>query len=158
MHAHITVHTAPSEKAEAEFVVHTIERMIGGHSFFSIDSGRAPEGPQTELSFSDIAVLYRSRAQAPALYEALAREADAQRHAVGAPLVGVDRVDGALDVIHHNPFGPGLRAREEHDELVPSETRHRIRFPGDLQRKGSQDRHGRFSPAAASIDRGQGGF
>ena len=41
MHERITIHAAPSERAEAEFVVATIEQAIGGHSFFSIDSGRA---------------------------------------------------------------------------------------------------------------------
>ena len=40
MRERITIHAAPTERAEAEFVVHTIEQLIGGHSFFSIDSGR----------------------------------------------------------------------------------------------------------------------
>jgi DNA helicase-2/ATP-dependent DNA helicase PcrA len=69
----ITIHTAPTERAEAEHVVHRIERMIGGHSFFSIDSGRT-EGPaRDDLSFADFAVLYRTNAQAAALREAFAR-------------------------------------------------------------------------------------
>ncbi len=41
MHDRITIHAAPSERAEAEFVVSTIERLLGGHNLFSIDSGRA---------------------------------------------------------------------------------------------------------------------
>ncbi len=69
----ITIHAAPSERAEAEFVVQSIERMIGGHSFFSIDSGRAGEAEQTDLSFSDFAVLYRTSGQTESLREALAR-------------------------------------------------------------------------------------
>ena len=73
MQARITLHTARSDRAEAEFVVQTIERELGGHSFFSIDSGRGAEGAAADLSFSDIAVLYRSDAQTPALCEALAR-------------------------------------------------------------------------------------
>ena len=44
MHERITIHAAPTERAEAEFVVATIEQLIGGHSFFSIDSGRADGG------------------------------------------------------------------------------------------------------------------
>ena len=44
MHERITIHAAPTERAEAEFVVQTIEGLIGGHSFFSIDSGRAGSG------------------------------------------------------------------------------------------------------------------
>jgi DNA helicase-2/ATP-dependent DNA helicase PcrA len=68
----ITIHAAPTERAEAEFVVATIEQAVGGHSFFSIDSGRA-DGRKATLGFADIAVLYRTEAQAAALTEALAR-------------------------------------------------------------------------------------
>ena len=67
------LHEAASEAAEAEFVVRTVEQLLGGHSFFSIDSGRAAEAAVDNLSFSDIAVLYRTEAQAPALVEALQR-------------------------------------------------------------------------------------
>ncbi len=70
---HITIHRATTEKAEAEFVVHTIEQILGGHSFFSIDSGRAQSEQQTNLSFSDFALLYRINTQAEPLCEALAR-------------------------------------------------------------------------------------
>jgi uncharacterized protein (TIGR00375 family) len=69
---HITLHTAPTERAEAEFIVATIERMIGGHSFFSLDSGRA-SGAGAQVSFADFAVLYRTDAQSAALTEAFAR-------------------------------------------------------------------------------------
>jgi ATP-dependent DNA helicase UvrD/PcrA len=72
MHERITIHAAPTERAEAEFVVQTIERMIGGHSFFSIDSGRAGRG-NVNLSFSDFAVLYRADALSEPLVEALTR-------------------------------------------------------------------------------------
>ena len=51
----------------------TIEGLIGGHSFFSIDSGRAPAPGSTDLSFADFAVLYRTDAQSAPLIEALAR-------------------------------------------------------------------------------------
>jgi len=73
MHERIAVHAAPTEAAEAEFVVQTIEQLIGGHSFFSIDSGRAAGGEPTNLGFADIAVLYRTDAQSAALSAALAR-------------------------------------------------------------------------------------
>ncbi|MCL2484907.1 MAG: UvrD-helicase domain-containing protein [Endomicrobia bacterium] len=71
-HEKITIHTAPTDKAEAEFVVSTIEKMIGGHSFFSIDTNRSA-GEETNLSFSDFAVLYRSASQLPPIIEALKR-------------------------------------------------------------------------------------
>ncbi len=106
LHERVTIHAARSEKAEAEFVVHRIEQMIGGHSFFSIDSGRAPEGAQANLSFSDFAVLYRTDAQAGPLAEALARsgmpfqkqshEPLADRPAVQRLLAALPEDDGRL--------------------------------------------------------------
>jgi ATP-dependent DNA helicase UvrD/PcrA len=73
MQERIAIQTAPSERAEAESVVAAIERMIGGHSFFSIDSGRAIPALQMERSFADFAVLYRSDAQSAPLCEAFER-------------------------------------------------------------------------------------
>lgn len=71
-HEKITIHTAPTDKAEAEFIVSTIENMIGGHSFFSIDSERS-EGQDGNYSFSDFAILYRTSAQLKPILEALQR-------------------------------------------------------------------------------------
>lgn len=71
-HEKITIHTAPTDKAEAEFVVSTIEKLIGGHSFFSIDSSRS-SGEEGDLSFSDFAVLFRTSLQLPPLIEAFQR-------------------------------------------------------------------------------------
>ena len=69
----VVLHEAPTEKAEAEFIVRSLEEALGGHSFFSIDSGRTTDGEGRGLSFSDFAVLYRTEAQAAPLAEALAR-------------------------------------------------------------------------------------
>lgn len=71
-HEKITIHTAPTDKAEAEFIVSTIENMIGGHSFFSIDSERS-QGQEGNYSFSDFAILYRTSAQLKPVLEALQR-------------------------------------------------------------------------------------
>ncbi|MDR2437291.1 MAG: UvrD-helicase domain-containing protein [Endomicrobium sp.] len=71
-HEKITIHTAHSDKSEAEFVVKTIETLIGGHSFFSIDTNRSL-GDETNISFSDFAVLYRTSSQLQPLVEALQR-------------------------------------------------------------------------------------
>ncbi len=68
----ITIHTALTDRAEAEFVVSTIENLIGGHSFFSLDSARS-EGQKNELSFSDFAILYRTSSQLKPITEALVR-------------------------------------------------------------------------------------
>src|SRR5829696_6945250 len=71
--ARITVHQAASDLAEAEFVVQTVDRLLGGASFLSLDSGRADGGAEHELSFADVAVLYRTDAQSGPLAEALGR-------------------------------------------------------------------------------------
>ena len=72
----VILHEAASERAEAEFVVHTIEELLGGTSYFSFDSGRVDELSerlQQDISFDDIAVLTRTRAQAGPLLEAFER-------------------------------------------------------------------------------------
>ena len=68
----ITLYTAQTDKAEAEFIVKTTEDMIGGHSFFSLDSNRA-SGEGSNLSFSDFAILYRTSSQIAPVEEALKR-------------------------------------------------------------------------------------
>jgi DNA helicase-2/ATP-dependent DNA helicase PcrA len=69
----IAIQACPTERSEAEFVVHTIERLIGGATFFSMDSGRVQTHEGESLDFSDFAVLYRTESQAEALVEAFAR-------------------------------------------------------------------------------------
>jgi DNA helicase-2/ATP-dependent DNA helicase PcrA len=59
--ARIVVQRAASERAEAELVVHTLERLVGGTSYFSFDSGRVGDGETPHLSFADVAILYAPR-------------------------------------------------------------------------------------------------
>ena len=54
---------APSERAEAVAVGKTIERLTGGLSFLSMDAGKVAGGDRDAFSFSDFAVLYRTRKQ-----------------------------------------------------------------------------------------------
>jgi DNA helicase II / ATP-dependent DNA helicase PcrA len=66
---------AGSVADEADFVVRTVDELVGGLSHRSLDSGRIDSravAPGT-LSFSDIAVLYRTDAQSGPIVEALAR-------------------------------------------------------------------------------------
>lgn len=69
----VEIHAAPTDKAEAEYVVHQIEQMVGGTSYFSIDSGRVDERNNHKRSFGDFAVLYRLGAQSHLLTEAFER-------------------------------------------------------------------------------------
>ncbi len=65
---------SPTDRAEAEYVVHQIEKMMGGTSYFSLDSGRVGiEDKNAEISFGDIAVLYRLNAQSLNLEKAFRR-------------------------------------------------------------------------------------
>ena len=63
-----------TDSEEAEMIVEHIERLLGGISHFSIDSGRvaAHEG-EGGLGFGDISILYRLNAQGDILEEALHR-------------------------------------------------------------------------------------
>ncbi|MFI7375558.1 UvrD-helicase domain-containing protein [Actinoplanes sp. NPDC049668] len=66
---------AASVADEADFVVRTIDELVGGLSHRSLDSGRIDSravAPGT-LSFSDIAVLYRTDSQAQVVVDALSR-------------------------------------------------------------------------------------
>ncbi|MBN1127927.1 MAG: UvrD-helicase domain-containing protein [Chitinispirillaceae bacterium] len=69
----LTVHEAHSDRAEAEYIVHTIEQLVGGTSMLSHDTGRISHGGYAERSFSDIAVLYRVNSLRRDLEEALRR-------------------------------------------------------------------------------------
>ncbi|MGH3821732.1 MAG: UvrD-helicase domain-containing protein [Pseudonocardiaceae bacterium] len=72
----VGMHHALTEQAEASFVVHTIEQLLGGVSFHSLDSGRVDSNGTAGLrglGFSDFAVLYRTDRQAGVVMDALTR-------------------------------------------------------------------------------------
>ncbi len=103
MHDKIAIHAAPSEAAEAEFVVAEIERLIGGHSFFSIDSGRSGGVGEQALSFADIAVLYRTEAQSGAFADALRRAGMPFKTSAHAPLAESPAVAALLAELAEGP-------------------------------------------------------
>jgi DNA helicase II / ATP-dependent DNA helicase PcrA len=71
----VGIYAAASAADEADFVVRTIDELVGGLSHGSLDSGRVDSRvtPAGAVSFSDIAVLYRTDAQSAAIVDALAR-------------------------------------------------------------------------------------
>ena len=114
----VTVHEAPTEKAEAEFIVQALEQALGGHSFFSIDSGRSAESEGRDLSFSDFAVLYRTEAQAPPLVEALARSGMPFQQRSHRRLLDHPGVVALVDALREAPdTGP---VRERLDAIRPA--------------------------------------
>jgi DNA helicase II / ATP-dependent DNA helicase PcrA len=69
----ITVHEAGDEQGEAAWIAGAVDRLLGGASFHSLDSGRADGHGTPGLALADIAVLYRTDAQAGPLGQALTR-------------------------------------------------------------------------------------
>jgi superfamily I DNA/RNA helicase len=71
----VGLYPAASTSDEADFVVRTIDELVGGLSHGSLDSGRVDSRAthSGSLSFADIAVLYRTDAQAAPILEALTR-------------------------------------------------------------------------------------
>jgi superfamily I DNA/RNA helicase len=103
----IVVQRSASERAEAELVVHTLERLFGGTSSFSFDSGRVGvgEGEATGLSFGDVAVLYRTEAQAAPLIEALGRAGVPFQKRSHRPLTGQPGVRALLPILQKKALG-----------------------------------------------------
>nr|WP_218889284.1 UvrD-helicase domain-containing protein [Saccharopolyspora hordei] len=69
----VVVHRAADERAEAAFVARTIDQLLGGSSFHSLDSGRVTGDGPGGIGFNDIAVLYRTDAQSHAVLDELTR-------------------------------------------------------------------------------------
>jgi DNA helicase-2/ATP-dependent DNA helicase PcrA len=69
----ITFHEAADPAGEAAWIAETIDQLLGGSSFHSLDSGRADGHGTPGIGLADIAVLYRADAQAAALGQGLTR-------------------------------------------------------------------------------------
>jgi len=96
----ITLHTATSETAEAEFVAATIEDLLGGHDLLAANRNGGNAAAGRPLGFGDCAVLYRTDAQAAALRAAFDRAGIPFMKSSPAPLAGhpgVTAILGALD-------------------------------------------------------------
>lgn len=101
----LDTYVAPTGRAEAEYVVHQIEQMIGGTSYFSLDSGRVDDEDVRAYSFADFAVLYRTGAQSHALMEAFDRSGMPYQAVGQTPLYARKEVRNILDALWllHNP-------------------------------------------------------
>jgi uncharacterized protein (TIGR00375 family) len=69
----VTLDEAADEHAEAGWIAATIDQLLGGTSFNSLDSGRADGHEHGKIGLADIAVLYRTDAQATPIAQALTR-------------------------------------------------------------------------------------
>ncbi|MBD3239312.1 MAG: AAA family ATPase, partial [Chitinivibrionales bacterium] len=95
----LTIREAPTDKAEAEYVVHQVERLVGGTGMFSHDSGRVASHGQAERSFGDIAVLYRLNSQQGMLREAFERSGIPFQVSGDAPLAAQPPVPELLALL-----------------------------------------------------------
>ena len=71
--APIEIVSVASERDEADFLAAEVERALGGTSFGSIDARRADGNREGQLAFHDIAVLFRTSAQAAPIEQAFDR-------------------------------------------------------------------------------------
>ncbi len=69
----VELHALPSPRSEGVFVSRTIERLLGGVDFWSLDSGTVHSGSGSMASPGDIAVVYRVEEVGDSIEEMLAR-------------------------------------------------------------------------------------
>ncbi|HXT40587.1 MAG TPA: UvrD-helicase domain-containing protein [Candidatus Angelobacter sp.] len=110
--AKITIQESPTDRAEAEFIVRTIEKLVGGHGFFSLDSRRVEGGEaRSDFSFRDFAVLYRTGAQVELLLEALARSGIPFRRHSHGPLIEHPMVRAMIEAARRVSVDESVRNR-----------------------------------------------
>ena len=102
--APITFHEAADEQAEAAWIAAAIDGLLGGSSFHSLDSGRADGYGLDGIDLSDVAILYRTDAQAGPLGQALTR--------AGLPFQKsshdlLERRTGVPDIVREMRLSPG---------------------------------------------------
>ncbi|MDD5508406.1 MAG: UvrD-helicase domain-containing protein, partial [Bacteroidales bacterium] len=114
----VKVISHPTDRSEAEFVARTIEKMVGGLRFFSMDS-QISSGDQEEgiSSLSDFAVLCRIGRQMDVLEKAFADHSIPYQKVAEDPFFRQKPVRTILDLLklarHHENW---LLARKLHDE------------------------------------------
>lgn len=122
MHERITIQATPTDRAEAEFVVQTIERLMGGHSLLAIDRGHAEGASATSLGFADFAVLFRTSAQATLLVDAFARSGIPFKKHAHDPLASQPAVRAVLHELERGWADAANDASEERaNEIGASE-------------------------------------
>jgi DNA helicase-2/ATP-dependent DNA helicase PcrA len=108
----IAVSSCRTQAEEAEMVAEQIEKMIGGTTYFSLDSGRVMSHEEGEnLSFGDMAVLFRLNSQGDAFEESLSRAGIPYVRSGEKPLISRHPVDVLWRFLQtcHNPEIPYYR-------------------------------------------------
>lgn len=134
----IVRHRAPDEVTEAAYIARNIDALLGGSSFHSLDSGRVADDGHGGLGFGDIAVLYRTDAQAGALLDEFAHRGLPAQKRSHDPLSARAGMGLVLDELAHVAQRPGnvldqLRAATAAIiERVPGETAAQVRNAAEL--------------------------
>jgi DNA helicase-2/ATP-dependent DNA helicase PcrA len=102
----VIAHESADEHAEAGWISATIDELLGGTSFHSIDSGRVTGDGHAGLSLADVAVLYRTDAQSAVLGQALTRS-------------GLPFRKGSHDLLHGRPGVAEILAELKRDGGAP---------------------------------------
>jgi DNA helicase II / ATP-dependent DNA helicase PcrA len=107
----IGFHQAADERAEAAWIARRIDRLLGGSSFHSLDSGRADPHGHDGLGLSGIAVLYRTDVQAGPLGQALTRAGlpfQKSSHDLLERRTGVPEIVGQMRLTGGSSAGPAV--------------------------------------------------
>jgi DNA helicase-2/ATP-dependent DNA helicase PcrA len=98
----LSVAEYPTDRAEAESIVQIVEQLLGGTSYFSVDSGRVDAAQDQESrSFADFAVFYRLHAQGDVLEEAFHRSGIPFHRVGGEPLGNHPEVRQVLQALQN---------------------------------------------------------
>lgn len=106
--------------SEAEMVVEQVERLLGGTSYFSLDSGRVAshEDGEDNTGFGDIAVLYRTNSQGDAFEEALSRAGMPYVRSGEKPLTGQYPVNVIMRYLQSQIFPENRLYMDKYLELM----------------------------------------
>ncbi len=105
---------------EAEMVVEQIEKILGGTSYFSLDSGRVAshEDGEDNTGFGDIAVLFRINSQGDALEKALSRAGIPCARSGERPLTGLYPVNVIMRYLQTQLFPDSGFYTDKYKELI----------------------------------------
>jgi DNA helicase-2/ATP-dependent DNA helicase PcrA len=134
----VAAHQAADEHAEAGWISATIDQLLGGTSFHSIDSGRVGGDGHAGLSLADFAVLYRTDAQSAALGQALTRS-------------GLPFRKGSHDLLNRRPGVPEILAEVKLAVTGPAGPRAGAPQAGEPQAGEPQAVAGLVAAAAARL-------
>ena len=116
----VRIRECRSPAEEAEMIVEQIEKMLGGTSYFSLDSGRVAshEDGEDNTGFGDIAVLYRTNSQGDAFEEALKRAGIPYVRSGEKPLTGEFPVNIIMRYLQSQVYSENRLYMDKYLELI----------------------------------------